>query len=145
VSNVPRRKKNMAASDNGDAPSATAADAAWNVPGDAAALEAEIAQLATEQAVNRQRAQAAVAALTAMQERARDAESTAARAQPVPASPAESKDGGPPSDGGAHVQASPPQPGTEEWAQHIVKQIQDMTEMLQRHGHAAPGVSTLPG
>ena len=62
-------------------------DAAWNVLGDAAVLEAEIAQLAAEQTVNRQRTQAAVASLTAMQDRARAAESAAARAQPVPTSP----------------------------------------------------------
>ena len=104
----------MAASDSGGAPSVTAADAAYHLPGDAAALQAEIAQLAADQAVNRQRAEAAVAALTAMQERARDAESAAALAQPVPASPAGTDGGGEQPDEGGPT--SPPQPGTEAWS-----------------------------
>ena len=134
---------------------AAPADAAYNVPGDAAALETEIAQLAAEQTVNRARTQAAVASLTAMQERARAAESAAAAAQPVPASPGVEdishgdveeflSDGS----GGAPQAASPPQPGTEAWAQRVLAQVKEMTDSLARHGFGAPGptsVTPYPG
>ena len=131
----------------GDVGTPPTADAAYNIPGDAVALENEIAQLRAEQTVNNNRTQAALAALTAMQDRARDAESAAAAAQPVPASPgledvSHGDVEGFLSDASAEP-SSPPQPGTEAWAQRVLAQVKEMTDSLARHGFA-PGPGKTP-